>query len=266
MALCLDSSHAKLRRASEHLKTLRTHVAAWAAECPHALIVDYNETHTEFFLILKREGPPPQVVPWALMIGDCIYNVRAALDHLVYAIACAESDQDEPPMCRALAFPIVDDPRDFDFKSPKLGKLSDKVKATIESVQPYNRPHRYFAPLLAVLRELSNNDKHRLIKPAFVTAARAKLIYICQPPVPLHSDISTDDLRDGSIVAWVKTSEPAPQLSCQIHHFDLMVAIDHQINGVDGSVLSRRSMYDDLLGHLIEEACEVTKIVSGALA
>jgi hypothetical protein len=44
------------------------------------------------------------------MIGDCLPNLRCALDHLVYAIAIHESGQSPPPCEGSLAFPICDSP------------------------------------------------------------------------------------------------------------------------------------------------------------
>ena len=48
-----------------------------------------------------------------------------------------------------------------------LGQISEPVRAIFESLQPYNRPDPTLPPLLRILRELNNVDKHRLLKLAY---------------------------------------------------------------------------------------------------
>jgi hypothetical protein len=266
MAVDLTGTREKLKRALFHFKALHAEVPEWLAQAPIAFDMESNETSTEFLIRMRveREITTP-FLSWTLMIGDCISNTRAALDHMVYATAIADSGTNPPPMANSLAFPIVDNPRDFDFKDRRLGSLSDRVKAAIESVQPYHRRDETFAPLLSILRELSNADKHRLIKLAFVAPQKAKIKVVSPRPVNLKIDICVDELHPGSILAIIKLPEPVPDIHFGGVELALMLAIDHQIDGVDGSYKTRRSSYHSLLNNLMSETLKVTNIVAAAV-
>jgi hypothetical protein len=87
----------------------------------------------------------------------------------VYAIACHEAAPNAPRYEGKTQFPITRDKGEFDdaiTRRMQLGAISDPVRAEIERYQPYNRPHPQLSPLLSILNELSNWDKHRLLRMA----------------------------------------------------------------------------------------------------
>ena len=108
---------------------------------------------------------------WGVLIGDCIYNLRSALDHLVWSMIFQHTGR----MADWSEFPIFLDGGRYP-KVDKKGKpvrtsglakvegLPDGAKACIESLQPYNRkdgpPDLH--PLW-LLHQISNHDKHRLV-------------------------------------------------------------------------------------------------------
>lgn len=102
---------------------------------------------------VEREAPPED---WPLLAGEAIQNLRASLDHIVYA-ASGGKDWTQ--------FPIFTDPGKFKEKAPgMLQGVSALVRTTIENAQPY----RTYAPdpaqaMLEQLRVLSNLDKHRTL-------------------------------------------------------------------------------------------------------
>src|SRR5260370_41099258 len=100
------------------------------------------------------------------MFEDAINNMRTALDYLVQTIAIHESGQAIPPCAKSLHFPITDSRAEFNerVRTKKLGDISDPVRAIFESLQPYNGPHPTLPPILAILRQLNNTDKHRLLR------------------------------------------------------------------------------------------------------
>lgn len=75
-------------------------------------------------------------------LGETLYQLRAALDGIVYAAAILDSGgQDPPPNEHRLEFPICATKGEFDVAAgKKLWPLSKKRKAIIQAVQPYNAP------------------------------------------------------------------------------------------------------------------------------
>lgn len=115
-------------------------------------------------LIVKQ---PP--VDLSLLIGDCVHNMRAALDHIAYqlAINCMETLSESE--AKSIEFPIISNPDDFDRMTKKgkpaygtgLAKIQyadPAVRPLIEAMQPYNGGDW---ELLALLHDLDRIDKHR---------------------------------------------------------------------------------------------------------
>lgn len=70
--------------------------------------------------------------------GDCVHNLRSALDHLVYQRALLHSGReltDEEALCTS--FPICSKPLKLDALSG-IGLLRERDAARIREVQPYN--------------------------------------------------------------------------------------------------------------------------------
>jgi hypothetical protein len=109
--------------------------------------------------------PPP--TEFRLIIGDCLHNLRSALDNLVYELAVQYTAPNPIPehKARELAFPIVHramKPDKFKTKyRSRIGLLNPRVQAIIEELQPYHREDSVSHPLWK-LNRLSNIDKHRV--------------------------------------------------------------------------------------------------------
>jgi hypothetical protein len=165
MALDLSSVRAKLAHSAKHAQAVWNEVSTWMERNPYSVLQKVNADSTRYSIVIGVNEPPP-FYRWSLMIADCIYSLRCCLDHLVYAIACHEVFPKSPSHEGRLQFPIADDRANFDdavICRKQLGIISDPVRTAIERYQPYNRPHPDLPPLLSILRELSNRDKHKLL-------------------------------------------------------------------------------------------------------
>ncbi len=124
---------------------------------------DVDGSRYGFVVEIKTQ---PRLERWSLIAGDCIHNLRSALDTALYAVAVRENHGfDPPPNAASLQFPICDAPEGFaeQMSRRKLVDLSAKAQIWIETAQPFNRSHRSKPPLLRLLREFDNLDKHRLL-------------------------------------------------------------------------------------------------------
>ncbi|MBI3595896.1 MAG: hypothetical protein HY203_01935 [Nitrospirae bacterium] len=95
--------------------------------------------------------PPPTTA--CVLIGEVVYNLRAALDYLVFLLAAIDSGQ----LQEQTQFPIIDDEKDFSAQiKSRLKGVSSQHVAAIRSLQPFAG-----CAWTGELRDLSNPDKHR---------------------------------------------------------------------------------------------------------
>ncbi|HEX7290589.1 MAG TPA: hypothetical protein VF250_05600 [Conexibacter sp.] len=102
----------------------------------------------------------------ALEFGEFLYQLRAALDSLIYETAVVVSGQDPPPNAEDLEFPIRPSETSFNNAARKIAPLADHHKVWIEEMQPYHREHRtdglqLTAQILDAINDLARKDRHR---------------------------------------------------------------------------------------------------------
>jgi hypothetical protein len=168
----------KLGRGAEHIAAVRELVDDWLAGPDFRIDrVRCADGRTEARVRLTG-SPPPRI---AVVAGDAVHNLRAALDNAVYASArdAAGGTLDERTE-RRLEFPVVGDGTKADFdrlatERRKLVGVPDRVRQVVEEHQPYHynsaeHPdgHR-FHPVWQV-HDLDRIDKHRRLA---LTAAAA---------------------------------------------------------------------------------------------
>jgi hypothetical protein len=158
----------RLQRALYHLESLKAESAAWIEECPYRTWSEPDvDSSKKVVWVEEFDTPPPEL---SLIIGDCLHNLRCALDNLVLELAIAFS---KGPVSSKIetdsGFPI------FIEKNPgkldnMLGGINPRAKAIIEGLQPYTRGERLAkTDPLWWLNKLNNMDKHRLPHLVFFT-------------------------------------------------------------------------------------------------
>lgn len=157
----------RLDRALHHLESFRAERAAWREENPHRLRTEFEAESAENVLWADILKPPPASL--SLIAGDCIHNLRAALDNLAFELVLAYTKERPLPgnIEGKSAFPIfsndiADDPHlkmNFDKMTRGIGP---RAKADIEELQPYKRGDGFRSDRLWQLNQFSREDKHRL--------------------------------------------------------------------------------------------------------
>jgi len=112
-----------------------------------------------------------------ILVGDVVHNMRSALDHLVYQLALINTSGNVARPDRT-QFPISDTRDRFEHATATdLAEVAPNHRAIIEGFQPYHPTEEntavgvYFHPL-AMLRGLSNTDKHRILTPVLIPSTR----------------------------------------------------------------------------------------------
>jgi hypothetical protein len=167
----LVSARRKLEWARQHVATLEREIASFTATLPDPDEVDEDDLH--LYLVPKIPEPPEHL---ALIVGDAVQNLRAALDHAVYALSV---DREPGLKESSTEFPIYNTAAGFARAGKgKIKHLSDPARVFVEAQQPYNDsgPEK---GLLWFLHNLSNTDKHRRI-PLVLTYVRSHRTTITQ--------------------------------------------------------------------------------------
>ena len=145
----------RLDRALYHLDSLKAEVRAWAGERPYRIWSDFDVNPLYKLVWLEVLEPPP--IDLSPIVGDCIHNLRAALDNLVLELAFAyKRGRASKSIEVDSGFPIFSTRSDENMKKLKkmLRGINPRAKTIIERLQPYNRRARGYAD--ATIRLCSN--------------------------------------------------------------------------------------------------------------
>jgi hypothetical protein len=163
----LESVRAKIKRAQTHFDEIDSSLqTALSTESQIKPIVPNSDLkrQKQLLISLNKVGIIDSGLP--LVIGDCIHNLRSALDHLVYQLAILSSapvDAAEKTM-----FPVCltkDGKSGFDERVRSLVApfISGAALAEIEMSQPYKTYNIPEESDIWVLHKLDIIDKHRLL-------------------------------------------------------------------------------------------------------
>jgi hypothetical protein len=160
----LDGAFERVTGAGEHIDALTAAIKKSGLELEQAVLdgLQLDDLHFSLespYLPLSPHLQHPISLPlrWAVLVGETIYNLRAALDYLVYELALKDSGRIQ----QGTQFPITFSAKEFKDQASRLRGVSAPHVTGIEALQPYpDRPDRKW---LAALWRLSNPDKHRAL-------------------------------------------------------------------------------------------------------
>lgn len=158
---------AKVNRAKAEFDVLRTEMGGFSERDPqpHFSRGYFDMDTWEWIERFQVREPPP--LRWGVMLGDCVHNLRSALDHLVCQLTLLDGGTMDD--CAQTQFPIASksEPQFEQMANFRIPKLSKWHRAMIKRAQPYRAGDSAWKHPLAILADLSNADKHRLINPTY---------------------------------------------------------------------------------------------------
>lgn len=213
----------KLSRAQEHLYAIDEAIREFLST-PDAydLVLDHNDRNRPKLVVIGVHTPPPQL---GVLIGECAYNLRSALDQLAFQLAIAHHGRRRVPadIERRSAFPIFKSGPKFRARNragkPARGSglsciwgMSTTAQAIVERTQPYHRKRNPQARVLWQLHELCNLDKHRTLPLTIAALAGSNWRLTSETPIILHSAESYPGpfKRDAVIARWHLTPAAGP--------------------------------------------------------
>ena len=151
---------AKIRRADDQINSLKSDMDGFCEDIRQSIAHEVRRNVDEQVWVFS--GATPNVpIEWSVRLGEILYNLRSALDHLVWQLVLANGQKPGPHN----AFPIVNNRCDWQgtTSNNKLKGVTPRVKAMVEHLQPYtggiNLPFNVAG--FWTLHSLCNIDKHR---------------------------------------------------------------------------------------------------------
>lgn len=208
----------KVKRAEAQAISLEKEISRWARIQSNSIGRDLEDEGRNHVYRVRKPQPFNDV--WLVIIGEILYDLRSALDHLACALVPKPNPRTEFPIFRK-----KDGPDGFLTKAPaKLPRLQQgKPDAwdIIEQLQPYQGAGRGGDPErdpLWVLHQLNIIDKHRY--PLVSTTAPHQTTWqgLRTPGVGLViPDFAPDslDFVQDNCVATFRYADPHPEIDLQ---------------------------------------------------
>jgi hypothetical protein len=192
-----DNLQAKVDRADELRQSIEREINEYLLAGPFRLRDQMLPDPPRFEVFVDSIDPPPPRL--GVLVGDFVHNLRSALDHVVWQLALTRGDEPSTE----LQFPIVSDRERWPGAvRRRLPDVPDEAVRLIETMQPYHHDDPMTHPL-AVLRDLSNEDKHRVILEAMSVPVEPT------PPTVEGEDVAESMELD---MAWGAPYEPGARV------------------------------------------------------
>ena len=158
----------KLQRAYEHLNSFEQEANAWIETKPYGIVHERDpepppneigDCQAWRFRINRVSDVPERL---SIIIGDCVFGLRSALDHLAFALAQAHTPGMSKRKIEGSEFPIFG-PKQMaaETEKTKIGCVDPAACIIIKGLQPYHRGTDYMRHPLWQIHELNRADKHR---------------------------------------------------------------------------------------------------------
>ena len=161
----LDGVYVKLARADAHFDVVYKAAYEGIDREPEMILGEFDAEAERYLFRTKRTSRDPDAL--SPVIGDCVHNLKAALDYLVWELVIIGGNTGTT----RTEFPIFTDPAVYAREAPKkIRGVPPDAEAVFERLQPFGRPNRdLFEPgwlgpeqqPLAILYALDKWDKHR---------------------------------------------------------------------------------------------------------
>lgn len=164
MTHALGGAHAKIGRAKRYLVSLDRQAAHYLRLGPINVETREERDGQRRHIIWVATASPEPPAELGLIVGVWAHNVRGVLDYLVYELVRRDTGEEDP---RWTQFPIVVEPARYQNEADRrLRGVPAWSLPIFEGLQPFHDGEEAAFHPLAVLAEISNRDKHRLLHTA----------------------------------------------------------------------------------------------------
>lgn len=154
----------RLNRAVSHYNAAYAELVKFVQPDAHEVIVEIDESGTRSIAKTRLPGPPENEV--ALELGEFFYQLRAALDSLIYQTSIYSEGVDPPSNKNRVEFPICIDKEKFNSNPVNSSPFPHELRDWIFSIQPYvtrniHNPNHKLGHYLEILHDCARIDRHR---------------------------------------------------------------------------------------------------------
>jgi hypothetical protein len=161
----VDAVGARLDRCVDHFEAFRVTWDEHLSTRPHEVHIEVDDLGCGRIVFTRHREPPAEL---SLILGEFLYELRAALDNALYAVAIIDSGQDPPPNASALEWPICADEQSWErHRRHRLNGLSTELQDALHAIQPFQAEHTSWN-CLRILNDMARTDRHRAVH--FVTS------------------------------------------------------------------------------------------------
>jgi hypothetical protein len=198
---------AKFHRGEEHAREFERLLTRYTESDPYSITLDFDpKTGWHHFRWNVRVEPPCE--RFAVLFGDMLSNLRASLDYLVWQLCILSGAE----LHKFRSFPAAKRPNQW---SSALGRELAGIDQTcvdlIDELQPYHRTDRPEIHPLAILDEVNNANKHRVL-PATVAGVVEFSTLIGVESIPDGEEFEQffdETMRHGADLYRVRTASRA---------------------------------------------------------
>lgn len=189
----LDSARWKLSRAAVHRQQLERDMAAFFRQEPQIVTLNpEEENNPDPQRRLKLRRPLPD--EWVLIIGDCLQNMRSALEHAALAVVLAN---DPTADRQKVQFPIATTEAEWmgtgklQAQRKRVSQASYAAQRTFRQLQPFvENPAEPQRNALYVLNELARLDRHQTLSVVTTTTSGRSIL---AAPLVTEGNVIIDD-------------------------------------------------------------------------
>lgn len=188
--------------------------------------------------VWEDQPPAPEL---GVATGEWLYNVRSALDYVVWATAAHESGVIPPPNEAQLQYPIYDTEEAWNRNLYRLKHLADHHRSMLKVMQPFNSS--LDANYLGWINRLARIDRHRHLNHMTAYLAEVEPVFAVPDGCTITLQWGERVLRDGK--ADVARIVVAPWHEGMDVQFNPRLGIDPEIEAWSGSQFWRRINYSE---------------------
>jgi hypothetical protein len=229
----LDGAEAKIARAWEHSKTLRTEIRAFIKREPYRVAVDFDPKSGWHIAHLRAPEEPP--LRLSIIAGEMAYEYISALNHVIWELAARKMGRKRVWNHRmSVQFPVTTSPEIF-AKQALVRKryISKPALAVVETLQPYSGPNGQagaFSHPLWLTKEVADSDKHRILAPRITQLILKELEYDWDETAATDPDIERlispgQILDDGTELGRVRFAVGNAEAKVRVSHGEIPVDI-----------------------------------------
>lgn len=167
-----ESARLRVSRAQTRAREMSETWNAYLAPHPFEFLL-LRTSPTEYLLRIEQNQPTPLDLP--ALFGEWLYNLRSALDHVVWAAAAYSSGTVPPAGEDGLQYPIYDTEESWKRNLWRLRPLADHQVAMLKMMQPYNSDPD--ANYLGWINRLARIDRHRRLPVWTARIAEAEPVF-----------------------------------------------------------------------------------------